>query len=78
LRLVLGLGVVSVQWGFATVDERQRDSASFSAIARTARWVFARRIVGIIEASATVRASVPRTAPLPSTTVPIAQVPTGS
>ena len=52
-------------------------SASRSAIAMTLRFVFARGIDGMIEASATDRPSQPRTRPSPSTTAPIAHVPTG-
>jgi hypothetical protein len=41
------------------------------------RFVFARGIVGMIEASATSSTSRPKTAPRASTTAPIAQVPVG-
>ena len=41
------------------------------------RFVFARGIVGMIEASATSSPSTPSTAPRVSTTAPIAQVPVG-
>ena len=52
-------------------------SARRSASAIVLRFVFARGIDGMIEASATDRPSHPSTRPSPSTTAPIAHVPTG-
>ena len=52
-------------------------AAIFSATARVLRFVFARGMVGMTEASATYRFSWPSTAPLASTTEPSAHVPTG-
>ena len=46
-------------------------------LAAVVRLVFARGIVGMIDASATTRPSIPRTRPRSSTTLPIAQVPAG-
>ena len=50
---------------------------SFTAIIRVGMFVLARGITGITEASATYKPSMPRTRSRGSTTVPIAQVPTG-
>jgi hypothetical protein len=48
-----------------------------SAIAAVVRFVFARGMVGMIDASATNRFSKPKTRPSGSTTSPIAHVPVG-
>ena len=55
----------------------QSVSARRSAIATVVRFVFARGIVGMTEASATITPSSPSTRPRVSTTRPIPQVPAG-
>ena len=63
--------------GRSAAFRSQSVSARRSAIATVVRFVFARGIVGMTEASATITPSSPSTRPRVSTTRPIPQVPAG-